>query len=80
VKLGGWSIYVLHNLNELGLDPTAAGTDVIVSGHSHQPKIETIGSVVYLNREAPGHAVSACPLRLRRLSLSATRFDRAFMK
>jgi predicted phosphodiesterase len=45
VKLGGRSIYVLHNLKELGLDPTAAGIDVVVSGHSHRPKIETVGRV-----------------------------------
>ena len=49
VKLGGRSIYVLHNLKELDLDPAAAGIDVVVSGHSHRPKIETVGGVVYLN-------------------------------
>ena len=43
VKLGGRSFYVLHNLKELDLDPAAAGFDVVVSGHSHRPKIETVG-------------------------------------
>ena len=38
VKLAGRSIYVLHNLAELDLDPTAAGIDVVVSGHSHRPE------------------------------------------
>ena len=53
VKLGGRSIYVLHNLKGLDLDPAAAGIDVVLSGHSHRPKIETLGGVVYLN---PGSA------------------------
>jgi uncharacterized protein len=44
VKLGGRSFYVLHNLKELDLDPAAAGIDVVVSGHSHRPKIETVGA------------------------------------
>src|SRR5829696_851137 len=49
VTLGGWTIYVLHNLKELAFDPAAAGIDVVVSGHSHQPKIATVGGVLYLN-------------------------------
>jgi putative phosphoesterase len=69
VKLGGWSIYVLHNLNELGLDPTAAGIDVIVSGHSHQPKIETIGSVVYLNPGSAGPRRFSLPIAVATLEL-----------
>jgi putative phosphoesterase len=36
LTLGGRTLYVLHNLNELDLDPAAAGIDVVVSGHSHQ--------------------------------------------
>lgn len=57
LNLGGKSFYLLHNLQELDLDPAAAGIDVVVSGHSHRPKIETVGGVLTLN---PG---SAGPLR-----------------
>jgi predicted phosphodiesterase len=45
LTLGGRSIHVLHDLKELDLDPAAAGIDVVVSGHSHRPKIETVGGV-----------------------------------
>jgi uncharacterized protein len=69
VKLGGWSIYVLHNLKELGLDPTAAGIDVVVSGHSHQPKIETIGSVVYLSPGSAGPRRFSLPIAVATLEL-----------
>src|ERR1700748_2719797 len=34
LTLGGRTFYVLHNLNEIDLDPAAAGIDVVVSGHS----------------------------------------------
>ncbi|KRR03421.1 phosphodiesterase, partial [Bradyrhizobium jicamae] len=40
VRLAGKSIYVLHDLKTLKADP-GAGIDVIVSGHSHVPKIDT---------------------------------------
>ena len=40
LEVGGVSIYVLHNLNELDLKPEAAGFDVVVYGHSHVAKQE----------------------------------------
>jgi uncharacterized protein len=52
VRLAGKSIYVLHDLKTLQADP-GAGVDVIISGHSHVPKIDTVGGVLYLN---PGSA------------------------
>src|SRR3954469_3122668 len=44
VRLAGKSIYVLHDLKTLKADP-GAGADVIISGHSHVPKIDTVGGV-----------------------------------
>jgi uncharacterized protein len=58
VRLAGKLIYVLHDLKTLQAD-LGAGIDVIVSGHSHVPKIDTVGGVLYLN---PG---SAGPRRFR---------------
>ena len=70
VKLGGRFFYVLHNLAELDLDPTAAGVDVVVSGHSHRPKIETVGGVVYLNPGSAGPRRFSLPIALATLDLS----------
>src|SRR6476619_1695256 len=40
IEIDGFRIYVLHILAEL--DPQAAvNVDAVISGHSHQPKIET---------------------------------------
>lgn len=63
VELGGYNIYMLHNLAELDVDPAAAGISLVISGHSHQPKIERRKGVLYFN---PG---SAGP---RRFSLSVS--------
>ena len=70
VKLGGRFFYVLHNLAELDLDPTAAGIDVVVSGHSHQPRIETVDGVVYLNPGSAGPRRFSLPIALATLDLS----------
>ena len=70
VKLGGRFFYVLHNRAELDLDPVAAGIDVVVSGHSHQPKIETVDGVVYLNPGSAGPRRFSLPIALATLDLS----------
>jgi putative phosphoesterase len=55
----GVRIHVLHDRHDLRLDPRAAGHDVVVFGHSHQPLKERRGGVLYFN---PG---SAGPRRFR---------------
>lgn len=53
VELGGCLFYLVHSLHDLDIDPIAAGTAVIVSGHSHRPEVREHQGVVYLN---PGSA------------------------
>jgi len=70
VKLGGRCVYVLHNLKELELDPAADGIDVVVSGHSHRPKIETVAGVLYLNPGSAGPRRFTLPIALATLELT----------
>ena len=58
-ELGDASIYVLHDVNELDLDPRVAGFSVVIAGHSHQPRSEERDGVLFFN---PG---SAGPRRFR---------------
>jgi uncharacterized protein len=53
LEAGGVRILVLHDLAELALDTEAAGFAAVVSGHSHQPRSEARGGVLYVN---PGSA------------------------
>jgi putative phosphoesterase len=54
LQVGEVSIYVLHDLSELDLDPVAAGFQVVVSGHSHNPRIEERDGVLYVNPGSSG--------------------------
>ncbi|WP_102127109.1 metallophosphoesterase family protein [Deinococcus planocerae] len=54
VELEGVGIYLLHDLNDLDLSPGAAGVQIVVSGHTHQPKVEERGGVTYLNPGSVG--------------------------
>jgi uncharacterized protein len=70
VRLGGRSIYVLHDINELELDPVSCGIDVVISGHSHRPRIETIDDVLYLNPGSAGPRRFSLPVTLATLELT----------
>jgi putative phosphoesterase len=59
VEVAGVRIHVIHDLALIDVDPVAMGVQVVVSGHSHRPKVEQRGGVLYLN---PG---SAGPRRFR---------------
>jgi putative phosphoesterase len=59
VDVGGFTLYVLHDINALDLDPAAAGFRAVISGHSHQPSAVDRNGVLFLN---PG---SAGPRRFR---------------
>ncbi|HEY1660272.1 MAG TPA: metallophosphoesterase family protein [Candidatus Sulfotelmatobacter sp.] len=61
VEIGGISIYILHDLAQLDLNPEAAGFAVVISGHSHVPRQEMKNRVLYFN---PG---SAGPRRFKLL-------------
>lgn len=65
----GRFIYVLHNLNELDIDPVAAGIDAVISGHSHQPKNEKKDGVLYFNPGSAGPRRFKLPIGLGKIYL-----------
>jgi len=72
VRLGDHSIYVLHDVHDLQLDPVACGINVVISGHSHRPLIETKGGVLYLNPGSAGPRRFNLPITLATLDLTAS--------
>ena len=75
VKLGGRTIYVLHDLQQLQLDPASYGVDVVISGHSHQPRIDRRDGVLYLNPGSAGPRRFKLPIAVARLEVDAARLD-----
>lgn len=69
VKLSGQMIYMLHDVHALDLNPTAAGFAVVISGHSHQPKIEHRKSVLYFNPGSAGPRRFSLPISLGYLEI-----------
>jgi putative phosphoesterase len=69
VELGRYSIYVLHNIAELDLDPAAAEFIAVVSGHSHQPAVEQRGSVLFVNPGSAGPRRFKLPVTVAKMIL-----------
>ncbi len=67
MEVGGISIYILHDLGLLDLNPKAAGFAVVVSGHSHVPKQEARNGVLYVNPGSAGPQRFKLPVSIGRL-------------
>jgi putative phosphoesterase len=73
VEVGAVSLYVLHDLHELDLDPRAAGFAAVIAGHSHQPRREERDGVLYLNPGSAGPRRFKLPISLARLTVAGRR-------
>jgi uncharacterized protein len=73
VEIGAVSLYVLHDLHELDLDPRAAGFAAVIAGHSHQPRMEERAGVLYLNPGSAGPRRFKLPISLARLTVTGAR-------
>lgn len=68
----GHSIYILHNLNDLDLEP-AGLFSAVISGHSHIPKMETRNGVLYFNPGSIGPRRFKLPVAMGILTITKHR-------
>jgi uncharacterized protein len=80
VEVGGVSLYVLHDLHELDLDPCAAGFAAVIAGHSHQPRQEARDGVLYFNPGSAGPRRFRLPVSVGRLTIARGRVTGALMR
>jgi putative phosphoesterase len=73
VEVGGVSLYLLHDLHELDLEPRAAGFAAVISGHSHQPRIDERDGVLYLNPGSAGPRRFKLPISVAKLTIENAR-------
>jgi len=72
VENEGISIYVLHDLAELDLEPVAAGIRVVVSGHTHAPLIRESRGVLYVNPGSAGPRRFRLPISVAKLEVDGS--------
>ena len=64
VEIGGLWFYLIHDLNELDIDPAAAGFQVVIHGHSHCPASTRRKGVLYFNPGSAGPRRFKLPIAL----------------
>ena len=70
LQVGDVFIYVIHDVAELDLDPVAAGFQVVVSGHSHKPAVQTRNGVLYVNPGSAGPRRFRLPIAVAELEIA----------
>jgi putative phosphoesterase len=72
-------IYVLHDIQQLDLDPAVAEFNVVVSGHSHKPSHTERSGVIYLNPGSAGPRRFQLPITVARLDLRQVPWEIEFI-
>ncbi len=70
VEVGKVRIYLIHNVKELEIDPSAAGFRVVISGHSHRPSAVERDGVLFVNPGSAGPRRFKLPVAVARLRVS----------
>ncbi len=69
VEAGSARIYVIHDLQQLSLDPALAGFHIVITGHSHKPGRTERNGVLYVNPGSAGPRRFRLPTTVARLNL-----------
>lgn len=72
VQVGEVFIYVIHDLNDIDIDPAGAGIRVVISGHAHQPKVEENGGVLFVNPGSAGPRRFKLPISVAEIQVEGS--------
>jgi len=73
LRVGGHLLHVIHNLGQLEFEPATQGIRVVVSGHSHQPRVEERGGGLFINPGSAGPCRFSLPVSIGELVISGNR-------
>ena len=68
-------IYMIHDVKELTSLREVIGFDVVVSGHSHRPSIETRDGILFLNPGSAGPRRFSLPVTVAKLVVQGAAVD-----
>jgi hypothetical protein len=73
VEMGGATFYMLHDGKRLDVDPVAAGFAAVISGHTHQTKIDWRKGVLYFNSGSAGPRRFELPVTVGKIEIVRSR-------
>lgn len=69
VVVDGYKLYLVHDVANAPSDPKGDGVAAVIYGHSHRPRNERVGDVLYFNPGSAGPRRYGCPISVGRLHL-----------
>jgi putative phosphoesterase len=67
LHFGNIGIHVIHDLARMVIEPKSAGAAVVISGHSHRPRILEKDGVLYVNPGSAGRRRFTLPISIGEL-------------
>jgi uncharacterized protein len=67
VQFGNVGVYTIHDLARMDIDPKSAGAGVVISGHSHRPRVLEKDGVLYVNPGSAGRRRFTLPISIGEL-------------
>lgn len=80
IEAGPATIYMLHILEDLDLNPATAGFHIVISGHSHKPGQHWKDGVLYINPGSAGPRRFRLPVTVARLDLGIRPWKAEFIE
>ena len=71
IEVAGVRIHVVHDVKTLAINPVAESIDVVISGHSHKPRVEQRGTVLYVNPGSAGPRRFKLPVSVAELVIGS---------
>ena len=72
IHIGAVPIYLIHDRAELRVRPPPDGTRVVVSGHSHQPLLESRDGRLFMNPGSAGRRRFKLPIAIGEIRIEAS--------
>lgn len=70
-ELAGRRLHLVHDRNDIRIDPVVEGVDIVLSGHSHRAHEQVIDNVLWLNPGSIGPRRFHLPVTMAWLTLGA---------
>ncbi|MFA9398655.1 MAG: metallophosphoesterase [Clostridiaceae bacterium] len=79
IEIDGISIYVIHDISQIEIEPLAAGINLVIFGHSHEKvKLERNG-IMYINPGSAGPKRFNLPTSVAVLSIEDGKINNEFI-
>jgi uncharacterized protein len=70
IPIAGQTIFLIHDIKEIGMDLKEAGIHIVIAGHSHRPLIETRDGILFVNPGSAGPRRFSLPISLALLEIA----------